>query len=138
MKDVIIKIIDRHIQDGDEYTSELTTEGKFEYTDNICKIVYRETVEELMDCETTLLIEGTGKIILIRSGRYTAEITIERDRRHNCFYSTPYGELLMGVYCKKIECELSEKGGMLDFAYLIDFNNVPTSENELNITVVEK
>ncbi len=137
MKNAIIKITDRHLQDGEEYTSELTTAGEYEITDGGCKIVYKETDEALLDCVTTLTADGK-KISMVRSGRYNTEMIIELDRRHSCYYSTPYGEMLMGIYCKYIENNVGESGGTLRFAYTIDFNNVPASENELIITVTEK
>ena len=137
MKNTIIKITDRHLQEGEEYTSELTTAGEFEFCEGGCKIVYKETDEELLDCVTTLTVDG-GRISMIRSGRYNTEMIIELERRHSCYYTTPYGEMLMGIYCKFIENKMTESGGTLRFAYTIDFNNVTASENELLITVTPK
>lgn len=138
MKNVIIKITDRHIQDGEEYTSELTTAGEFELDGNSCKIIYKETDEELLDCVTTLSVENGQRISMMRSGRYNTEMIMELDRRHSCYYSTPYGEMLMGIYCRFINCSFDENGGKVSFAYTIDFNNIPASENELSITVAPK
>lgn len=138
MKNAIIKITDRHIQEGEEYTGELTTAGEFEADGNGCKIIYKETDEELLDCVTTLTVDGGNRISMLRSGRYDTEMIIELDRRHSCYYTTPYGELVMGIYCKFIENNMNESGGTLRFAYTIDFNNVPASENELFIAVTEK
>ena len=138
MTKAIIKITDRHIQDGEEFSCELTTSGEFGVTENGCKIVYYETDEELQNCVTTLDIEGSKKITMTRSGKYNTEMIIEKDRRHSCYYSTPYGELLMGIYAKKIENGVTENGGTLDFSYTIDFNNVTASENELLVTVTPK
>ena len=138
MKNAIIKITDRHIQEGEEYTGELTTAGEFEISENGCKLIYKETDEELLDCTTTLTVEGGNKINMLRSGKYNTEMTVELDRRHSCYYTTPYGEMLMGIYCKYIENNIGESGGTLRFAYTIDFNNIPASENELEITVTNK
>lgn len=138
MKNAIIKITDRHLQDGEEYTSELTTAGEFELTDGGCRIAYKETDEALLDCETTLTVDGSKKVSMVRSGRYNTEMIIELERRHSCYYTTPYGEMLMGIYCKFIENNIGESGGTLRFAYTIDLNNIPASENELLITVAPK
>lgn len=134
----IIKIVDRHIQDGEELSCELTTSGEYEITENGCKIVYNETDEELANCVTALDVEQSKKISMTRSGKYNTEMIIEKDRRHSCYYATPYGELLMGIYAKKIENGVTENGGTLDFSYTIDFNNVTASENELSVTVTPK
>ncbi len=138
MKNAIVTIKDRHIQDGEEFSCELTTSGQFELAENGCTIIYHETDEELTNCTTALIVEGSQRISMTRSGKYNTEMIIEKDRRHSCYYSTPYGELLMGIYAKMISNEIGENGGVLRFAYTIDFNNNPASENELHITVVEK
>lgn len=138
MKKAIIKITDRHVQDGEEYEAELTTAGEFEVTENGCKVVYSETDEELDNCVTTLDVEGSQKISMTRAGKYNTEMIIEKDRRHSCFYRTPYGELIMGIFAKKIVNEMTGNGGTLNFSYTIDFNNTPASENELTVSVLPK
>ncbi len=138
MKKAIIKITDRHVQDGEEYEAELTTSGEFEITENGCKVVYHETDEELDNCVTTLEVEGSRKISMTRAGKYNTEMIIEKDRRHSCFYQTPYGELMMGIYAKNISNDMTENGGTLNFSYTIDFNNTPASENELTVAVILK
>ena len=42
---------------------------------------------------------------------------------------------MMGIYAKSISNSLGENGGCVKFAYTIDFNNEPASENELTVTV---
>ena len=138
MKNAIITITDRHFQDGEEYTCELTTSGSFEITETGCIVNYIETDEEMTNCHTKLTVEGSQKITMTRTGKYNTEMIIEKDRRHLCCYTTPYGEMLMGIYCKYIENNIDESGGTLRFAYTIDFNNIPASENELEITVTNK
>ncbi len=138
MKKAIIKITDRHVQDGEEYEAELTTSGGFEITENGCRVVYTETDEELENCVTTLEVDGARKISMTRAGKYNTEMVIEKDRRHSCFYQTPYGELMMGIFAKSISNEMTENGGTLNFSYTIDFNNTPASENELTVSVLPK
>ena len=138
MKNAIIHITDRHLQDGERFECELTTSGSFELTENGCRINYSETDEELTNCVTTLDVEGSQKISMTRTGKYNTEMIIEKDRRHTCYYATPYGELVMGVYALGIANEISENGGTLKFSYTIDFNNAQASENELVVAVTPK
>lgn len=138
MRNAIIKIIDRHVQDGEEYVCELTTSGEFELTDNGCVVNYTETDEELQNCLTSLNVEGSRKISMTRTGKYNTEMIIEKDRRHTCYYTTPYGELIMGIYAQSVFCDVGENGGTLKFSYTIDFNNAPASENELTVAVTPK
>ena len=138
MKNAIITIKDRHIQDGEELTAELTTSGSFELTEKGCTVIYKETDEEMTDCITRLDVEGAQRVAMTRTGKFNTEMVIEKGSRHTCFYSTPFGELIMGIYGISVESNMSENGGTLSFTYTIDFNNTPASENQLHITVAEK
>ena len=134
----LIKIFDKHISDGEEACAELTTTGTLEFNEKGFVITYNETDEELFGCTTTLHVEGDERIAMTRSGSFNTDLIIEKERRHSCFYSTPYGELIMGVYGKSIVSDMTENGGTLNFRYTLDFNSTPASENELKITVTVK
>lgn len=138
MKKAIVKITDRHFQDGEEACAELTTMGTLEFTEKGFIITYEETGEELVGCTTKLFVEGDERISMTRTGSFNTDLIIEKDRRHTCFYSTPYGELIMGVFGKSIIPAMTENGGSLKFRYTLDFNSTPASENELEITVAVK
>jgi uncharacterized beta-barrel protein YwiB (DUF1934 family) len=137
MKEAIIKITDRHIQEGEELSAELTTSGTLEFRPDGFTVTYVETDEELKGC-TTVLNYRDGAIVMTRTGKYNTELIIEKDRRHTCFYQTPFGELMMGVYTKNIFTDMTENGGSLRFSYTIDFNNDLASENDLDVSVAVK
>ncbi len=135
MKNAIIHITDTHIQNGEKARCELTSAGLFGIENGVYCIRYEESDNELSGCETALRIEAPNRISMLRSGKYNTEMVFEMDRRHSCFYRTPFGEMMMGIYSKKVFSELDENGGKVSFAYNIDFNNDLVSENELEITV---
>lgn len=138
MKKAIIKITDTHLSDGEKYTCELTTAGTLDYLGDAYTLTYEETDTELAGCTTTLKVDKNRIITMTRSGKYNTELILEKERRHSCFYQTPYGELMMGVYAKSIESTMDENGGKLRFCYTIDFNNDLASENDLSISVAVK
>ncbi|MCQ2475216.1 MAG: DUF1934 domain-containing protein [Clostridia bacterium] len=135
MKNAIVRITDTHIQNGEKARCELTSAGSFGIENGAYCIKYEETDNELSGCVTTLRIEAPNRISMLRSGKYNTEMVFETDRRHNCFYKTPFGEMMMGIYSKRVFSELDENGGSVNFAYTIDFNNDLVSENELKISV---
>lgn len=138
MKNAIVHIIDSHIQNGEKARCELTSAGFFGIENGAFCIRYDETDNELSGCTTSLRIDAPDRISMLRSGKYNTEMVFEKDRRHTCFYNTPFGEMMMGIYSKKVFSELDENGGYVNFAYNIDFNNDLVSENELKITVTVK
>ena len=87
---------------------------------------------------TELRFSFGGRVAMRRVGKYNTEMVFEQQQRHICYYTTPYGELMMGIYTKSVTFEPLENGGRLRFAYTIDFNNDLASENELDITFTLK
>ena len=138
-KEIIVTIKDRHTQDGDSESSELITTGVFVGVDGDFSISYNEQNAELESCVTTLKVQGDKKVTMMRTGRYTAEMIMEKNKRHNCHYATPFGSFMMGVYAKDIESAVSEDGtnGKLLLKYTIDFNSSNAMENELDIRFEE-
>lgn len=136
-KDVIINIQDTHSIDGESQTAELLTTGTLTGFGELYSLTYAEQDNGLKNCITTLVVEGNKKITMSRQGHYKANFVMEKGKRHNCHYSTPHGDILMGVYTSNISSDMKENGGKLVFKYTIDFNASHSSENELKITVKE-
>lgn len=138
-KDILLTIRDRHIQDGETDGSELMTTGTFMGTAEDFTISYNEQDEALRSCVTTLHVEGQERITMIRTGSTTAEIILEKNKRHNCHYNTPYGSFVLGVYAKQISAKVlpREACGAVAFRYTLDFNSANSTENELNILFKE-
>ena len=131
----IINILDTHESNGEKSQAELTTVGGFSVTDNGFSLSYREQDETLKNCVTTLDIFGSDKVIMTRTGDYSAEMVLENKKRNSCYYSTPMGDLFMGVYTKKIEPDLTADGGTLELNYTVDFNAGILYENSLSISI---
>ena len=74
---------------------------------------------------------------MTREGNYTSELIIEQDKRHNCYYSTPFGDFMMGIYAKRVDSNMKSDGGTLSLEYTLDFNSDLASKNQLTINVKE-
>lgn len=132
-KDVVVRILDSHDGDDGKSGSELITTGRFIGNRDNYSLSYIEQDEELKSCGTTLFVEGQERVQMTRTGQYTAEMTVEKNKRHSCHYETPYGEFIMGVYAHEINSNVVGSSGSLSFRYSIDFNSTNASENELRI-----
>lgn len=138
-KDIIVTIRDRHTQDGDSESSELITTGMFSGTENAYSIRYTEQNAELESSVTTLRVEGGDRVVMVRTGKYAAEMIIEKNKRHSCHYTTPYGSFMLGIYANEITSKVAQNGtkGKLRLRYTLDFNSSNATENELDIQFEE-
>ncbi|MBO5021028.1 MAG: DUF1934 domain-containing protein [Clostridia bacterium] len=139
MKDVLIKI--KGIQEPDSSQNEaieFSTDGKMEINEDTITIFYNEgEMLEGADIKTKMQIIGNHTVITERNGSMNSRLVVQKGVRNTCFYSTPYGELSMGIYGEEIENDLNSNGGKLKMKYSIDTNLSLLSKNEVEITVRE-
>ena len=131
----IIKINDLHKAGREKESSELITTGSLRFFGGDYKIRYKETSEGLEDCFVTLGYENGNCVTMTRTGGFTAQMIMEKNKRHTCVYETPVGSFSLGIFTQRIESSMTENGGVLEFQYTLDANGEFLSENTLKVTL---
>lgn len=138
-KDVIIEIKGVYRQEDEEDQVELFTTGSFYKRAGCYYIAYDESEATGMEgTRTTLKVEEPGKVTLSRSGASKSQLIVERGVRHQCHYSTGFGDLMVGISGHRILSTLDDTGGKLEFEYSLDINTQLTSENSVYVSVREQ
>lgn len=139
MKRVRISIKGKQTVNGDSETIELISDGTLRRADGGFKICYRdgELQGYSQKVNTELFVSNHNRAILSRTGGISSKLIIKEGERNNCFYNTAAGELMIGIYGRKVSYDLNESGGTVHLAYTIDQNMQEISKNEVNITVKE-
>ena len=135
-EDYIIRIksrIEQHVkepveQEEKEEFMELMTRGQFVQKGGSYYITYKETETTGYEgCTTTLKIAVDGsRVVMLRFGKnggVGTQLQIEKGKRNLCHYETGFGSMTLGVTADEIVNELTEKGGTVRFAYLLDANS---------------
>lgn len=140
IKDVIIDIKGVQGIDDQSDTIEFSTVGRFGFKDDEYYIAYDEG--QLFDngeiVKTKLFIKPDDTVILQRSGSITSKMVIKKGSRNTCFYSTPIGELVIGIFGEDLKYNLTEKGGKINLKYVIDSDLRVISRNSVNISIREE
>ncbi len=101
-------------------------------------IAYEDSAATGFEGSETTLEVTPGKVTMVRTGPYPSSLVLEKGKRHTCHYDV-FGEtLLMGIHTHRLNNELTDSGGTLDFSYSLDLNANDFAHNELKITVREK
>ena len=139
IKDVIIDIKTEQTVDSFTDSIEFTTDGRFGFKDGSFFISYDES--RLLDVEgevkTTVYVKPDNSVVLQRKGTYNSRMVIEKGVRNNCFYSTPHGELSLGIFGEKVLSKLDDNGGSILMNYTIDTELKLISKNCVNISIRE-
>ena len=138
IKDVIIDIKGIQGIDDDTDTIEFSTDGRFGIKDDSYFISYDEgqMLEGDLEVKTSIYIKPDS-VVLQRNGAIKSRMVIEKGVRNTCFYSTPHGYLVLGIYGEKLDYSLTENGGSLDMSYNIDSDLKLVSKNSVNISIRE-
>ena len=82
------------------------------------------------------MAEDARKVSMLRFGKQSSQLIIEKGTRHLCHYETGYGSVSLGVAADVIEQRLDENGGSLKFSYTLDSGAENfISRNLVDITV---
>lgn len=139
IKDVIIDIKTEQSLDGQSDSIEFSTDGRFGIKDGSYFISYNESglLDIQGEIKTTLYLKPDNTVVLQRKGSYNSRMVIEKGVRTNCFYSTPVGDLALGVFGEKVVSNLNDNGGSIALTYLIDADAKLLSRNKVSISVRE-
>ena len=138
LKEKIIEIKSKMVNNfGEEDVTEVQTVGKYGVKNGKVYLSYDEGVALGIDGVTTILKAENNRVILTRTGSLESRLEIERGERHQCHYSTVYGDLMMGIFGEALDINLNDNGGKLSMSYTIDVNCEFLSRNNVEITVKE-
>ena len=121
----------------DEKTeTELITSGSYKTDDDNFVISYLDSEATGFEgSETEISVKGSSLASIIRRGTSSSDLVIEPGKKHPCHYSTPYGDMVIGIYTHALENKLDKNGGSLYMKYTIDINTSYMSDNEIIMNV---
>ncbi len=126
------------LEDGQEETMELITEGSFHGKDSSFTLTYEESeITGLGSTKTTFQIESE-RITLLREGEVNSQMVFEEGRRHLSMYNTPFGAMSIGVNTRRMRKELSVMGGDIEIEYAMEIDHALAGQNIFQIQVKQK
>ena len=131
---ITIRDIDE-TQSGDE-TIEFTTRGVLRGNAEDYSLHFEELFGDGMKSKTVIRVKNKKCASIVRGGDISTEITVEAGKRHNCCYSTPYGDMMVGIFAREVFSGVDpEEGGELRLNYTVDFNGSFGSHKQMLIKV---
>ena len=117
-------------------TVELMTRGTMTGRNGKFAISYVETeLTGTAGVVSTFLILNPHRVVLTRDGPIKSRMVFVEGVKDESIYDLGFGSLLLGVYTRKIEVNLSETGGRLFIDYSVEIEQSQTSRNSYEILV---
>ena len=98
-------------------------------------VEFDEIFAEDMKSRTVLRVKNGSCAHLLRRGSINTELIIEKGVRHNCAYSTPYGELMVGITATDFISKADENKLRLQMNYTVDFYGEINQTKEMTVEV---
>lgn len=134
----LIEVCNTQTMDGETEKIEMSVVGTICETEEGFLLEYTEYDEDARRCHTTVRAVENRLVSVTREGDFGGEMLFEAGKRNSTVYSTPYGDLMMGVYTERVENGLTKDGGRLHFRYTTDFHAQAAIENRMTLTVTIK
>ncbi len=136
-ENAIIKVVAKHIQNGESDNVELITDGSFYMKGNKFYVLYRENEEMGMaDCSVTIVVDG-DTVTMRRRGGYELKLTYCEGESESVVYYMPFGEINMTQATKKVSRSLDENGGSIKIIYDLSIAG-EVQTNKLDIEIKRK
>ncbi len=134
MDSVLITMKSRQMTPEDTEETELLTVGTCRWEDETLRLSYEDTdATGFAGATTTIQIEPDGLVMILRMGTANSNLTLELGKKHYCLYSTPFGDMTVGVLAKEIAFAPDANSGTLHMVYTIDINAAFMSENTIDL-----
>ncbi|MBQ7637592.1 MAG: DUF1934 domain-containing protein [Clostridia bacterium] len=134
-KDRVIRITDTQTTAEGEDGVEVTTMGHFRGSEDDYTLSFEENFGDGLKSSTRISVKGQKTASIMRTGDICSEITVEPGKRHSCRYTTPYGDMFIGVFAQNVFSSVSPKGGQLEMTYTVDCNGSLIAKKQMIIKV---
>lgn len=140
-KDVIVSVSGTQFAMNQDDAIEIISAGERYETNGKTFVRYEEVVNDGMDmAEVTknIIKLGDNHVELIKKGANSTHMVFEKGKNHMASYSTPLGNLMIGIYTKEIKTHKEEDWLRIQIEYSLDINYSHVSDCKILIRVVEK
>ena len=136
MKNVKIKISSTQGTHNDTSSINKFCFGTLIKSENAYVLKYKEGKDEEIT-ETVISVDSLKTATVCRSGFNASKLIISENKRNECRYITPVGEMILGIKGERVNYLLTASGGEINLCYTIDQNGSIVSKNEVKIEIKE-
>lgn len=135
-KEVRITVRGTQINDGAPETMELITGGTMTGRNGKFAISYTETeLTGTPGVVSTFLILNPERVVLTRDGPIRSRMVFVKGVKDESLYDLGFGTLLLGVYTKDIQIDLTEDGGRLFIDYTVEIEHTVSNQNIYEVII---
>lgn len=142
-KEVLINIsglqVDVNEMENHDEPIETINAGNYFFKNGKHYLLFEEVSEGIPGVtKTQIKINGEESLEVLKRGISNAHMIFDTKRKHRSYYETPYGQLNLGIFTRKIELDEKEENINIKVEYALDVNYEPLAECTIRINVKPK
>ena len=139
-KDVLVNIsgLQMAVDDlgNEDGPIDIITPGTYYFKDGNHYIFMEEVAEGIPGVtKTQIRVKGKDSLEVIKKGISNTHMIFEKNKTNRCYYSTPFGQLNLGIATSSIVIEESEDNINIRAEYSLDVNFDPLAECTIRINI---
>ena len=134
-KDVLITISGVQILDEEDEDVEMVTRGDYYNKNGKHYITYDEVMEGFSEPVKNIIKISQGSVDIIKRGIASAHMQFEKDKKNLCCYTTPMGDLVIGIQTNKIRIDEREDSLKVNVEYSLYINYQHASDCSIMVDV---
>ena len=135
-RDVFIKIKGLQLADGPESEEmEVITSGVYYEKDGISYVKYDEVMEGFDGTIRNLLKFSDEGLEVTKRGITNVHMVFEENKKNDTYYSTPFGDLLVGISTARIKLLRKEEKISIHVDYALEINCEPLADCKITIEI---
>ena len=137
-KDVLVTVSGLQTMGGESDQVQVITAGNYYQKNGKHYIVYDEVIEGFDSPVKNTIKVGEDTMDVIKYGVASVHMVFEKDKKRIASYTTPMGEMVVGLNTTNIQVEEEEDALKVQVNYSLDINYEHVSECNIVVSVQSK
>lgn len=123
---------------SDETEIETVTAGEYYKRNNSHYVVYEELFEGSQETTKNIVKFKENSLDLMKKGLVNVHMVFEENKKNMSTYSTPYGDIMVGIDAKRISMQESEEEIRVNVEYELELNYEHMADCSLTMNIHSK
>ena len=137
-EEVLVSVKGMQMMTDDQDEVESVTHGKYLKKGNKHYITYEEVVEGMDGKIQNLIKLDEHGMEVTKKGLTNVHMIFEKDKKNMTCYSTPFGNLMVGISATNIDVNTTEENIDIEVRYILDLNYEHMADCTINLNIKSK
>lgn len=143
-KDVLVSISGLHTDvtesaNEENEAIEVVNPASYYFKNGKHYVLYEEVVEGVSGTiKNKIKLSGHDSLEITKTGISNTHMIFEKNKKNQTYYTTPYGQMLVGVTTRKMDVHEEEDKIEIFVEYELDVNHEPMAESTIKMQIVSK